>query len=95
VIAFTLAELAAVLGGRLLHAPDGDVFVEGEVHTDSRKVVAGSIFYALPGEVTDGHLFAAMAGERGAVLLVVERELELDVPQVLVPESRRRHGFER
>jgi UDP-N-acetylmuramoyl-tripeptide--D-alanyl-D-alanine ligase len=87
VIAFTLTELASVLGGRLLSAPDGDELVSGEVHTDSRKVVPGSIFYALPGEVTDGHLFAAKAVENGAVLLVVERELELDVPQVLVADG--------
>lgn len=86
-IAFTLTELASVLGGRLLSAPDGDELVSGEVHTDSRKVVPGSIFYALPGEVTDGHLFAAKAVENGAVLLVVERELELDVPQVLVADG--------
>ena len=86
-IAFTLTEVASVLGGRLLSAPDGDELVSGEVHTDSRKVVPGSIFYALPGEVTDGHLFAAKAVENGAVLLVVERELELDVPQVLVPDG--------
>jgi UDP-N-acetylmuramoyl-tripeptide--D-alanyl-D-alanine ligase len=87
VIAFTLAELASVLGGRLVRAADDTVVVEGEVHTDSRKVVAGSIFYALPGEVTDGHLFAASAVENGAVLLVVERELDLGVPQVLVSDG--------
>lgn len=86
-IALTLTELASVLGGRLLGADDGSAVVAGEVHTDSRKVVPGSIFYALPGEVTDGHLFAGKAVENGAALLIVERELDLPVPQVLVPNG--------
>ncbi|MEO8094040.1 MAG: UDP-N-acetylmuramoyl-tripeptide--D-alanyl-D-alanine ligase [Pseudolysinimonas sp.] len=86
-IDFTLAGLASVLGGRLLRAPDDSATVKGEVHTDSRKVVPGSIFYALPGEVTDGHLFADKAVEIGAVLLVVERELDLDVAQVVVSDG--------
>lgn len=86
-IALTIAEIATTLGGTLLHAPEPSLVVVGEVHTDSRKVVPGSIFYALPGEVTDGHLFAAKAVENGAVLLVVERELDLDVPQVVVADG--------
>jgi len=86
-IALTLAEISSVLGGRLLHASNDRIIVNGEVHTDSRKVVPGSIFYALPGEVTDGHLFAGMALENGAVLLIVERELDLDVAQVLVTDG--------
>ncbi len=86
-IALTLAEVASVLDGRLERSSDGSTVVNGEVHTDSRKVVPGSIFYALPGEVTDGHLFAAKAAENGAVLLVVERELDLEVPQVVVRDG--------
>jgi UDP-N-acetylmuramoyl-tripeptide--D-alanyl-D-alanine ligase len=61
--------------------------VNGEVHTDSRHVVEGAIFFALPGEVTDGHLFAPKAVENGAVLLIVERELELDVNQIVVEDG--------
>ncbi len=58
--------------------------VNGEVHTDSRKVVPGSIFFAMPGEVTDGHLFAPAAVEAGAALVIAERQLELPVSQVVV-----------
>jgi UDP-N-acetylmuramoyl-L-alanyl-D-glutamate--2,6-diaminopimelate ligase len=42
----------------------------------------------VPGEKSDGHDFAAAAVETGAVALVVERELELDVAQVVVPDAR-------
>ena len=42
----------------------------------------------MPGEKVDGHEFAAAAVEAGAVALVVERELELDVAQVVVADAR-------
>jgi len=42
----------------------------------------------VPGEKVDGHEFAAAAIEAGAVGLVVERELDVDVPQVLVADAR-------
>jgi UDP-N-acetylmuramoyl-tripeptide--D-alanyl-D-alanine ligase len=85
VIELTLGEIADVLGGRLKGA--ADTVVSGPAHTDSRKVVAGSIFFALPGEVTDGHLFAPAAVENGASLLIVERELELAVDQIVVTDG--------
>ena len=88
-IALTLAEVATTVGGTL--APAGsdtaETVVSGEVHTDSRKVVPGSIFFALPGEETDGHLFAAAAVDNGAVLLVVHRALDLPVSQLVVGDG--------
>lgn len=84
-IELSLGEIADVTGGRLLGEPA--MTVSGEVHTDSRKVVAGSLFFALPGEVTDGHLFAPAAVDNGAVLLIVEHELDLPVAQVVVSDG--------
>jgi UDP-N-acetylmuramoyl-L-alanyl-D-glutamate--2,6-diaminopimelate ligase len=55
---------------------------------DSRKARPGTLFFCVPGERADGHEFAAAAVEAGAVGLVVERELELDVVQVVVPDAR-------
>jgi UDP-N-acetylmuramoyl-L-alanyl-D-glutamate--2,6-diaminopimelate ligase len=49
----------------------------------------GSLFFCVPGSRTDGHDFASRAVENGAVALVVERPLEVDVPQLVVPDSRR------
>jgi UDP-N-acetylmuramoyl-tripeptide--D-alanyl-D-alanine ligase len=57
------------------------------VHTDSREVEAGSIFVAKRGEVTDGHLFAPVAVESGAVLLLVDHALDLPVAQIVVPDT--------
>jgi UDP-N-acetylmuramoyl-L-alanyl-D-glutamate--2,6-diaminopimelate ligase len=55
---------------------------------DTRAVVPGALFFCVPGERADGHDFAAEAVERGAVALVVERPLELSVPQLVVISAR-------
>ncbi|MCU1581381.1 MAG: UDP-N-acetylmuramoyl-tripeptide--D-alanyl-D-alanine ligase [Microbacteriaceae bacterium] len=88
-ISITLAEIAAAVDGAL-SLPTGiaaDTEISGTVQTDSRLVGPGSIFFALPGETTDGHLFAPAAVDAGAALLIVERTLELDVAQVVVPNG--------
>src|SRR5436305_875441 len=55
---------------------------------DARAVVQGTLFFCVPGTRADGHEFAADAVGNGAVALVVERPLDLDVPQLLVPSAR-------
>ena len=55
---------------------------------DARSVDDGALFFCVPGQRVDGHDFAAEAVARGAVALVVERPLELTVPQLVVPDSR-------
>jgi UDP-N-acetylmuramoyl-L-alanyl-D-glutamate--2,6-diaminopimelate ligase len=67
----------------------GDAAVEVEsLAYDSRKVQPGALFFCVPGERVDGHEFAAGAVEAGAVALVVERELDLPVAQVVVADAR-------
>jgi UDP-N-acetylmuramoyl-L-alanyl-D-glutamate--2,6-diaminopimelate ligase len=55
---------------------------------DARAVAPGALFFAVVGERADGHGFAADAVERGAAAVVVERALDLAVPQIVVPDSR-------
>src|SRR3954451_12607463 len=67
----------------------GDPAVEiRDLAYDSRRVSDGTLFFCFPGERTDGHDFAAKAVHAGAAALVVERALELDVPQALVEDAR-------
>ncbi len=83
-IDLTLTEIESIVSGRLVPSETpASAVVGGSVQTDSRLVGAGSIFFALPGEVTDGHLFAAAAVENGAALVITERELDLDVAQIV------------
>jgi UDP-N-acetylmuramoyl-L-alanyl-D-glutamate--2,6-diaminopimelate ligase len=55
---------------------------------DARTVTPGAVFFCVPGSRADGHDFAAEAVERGAVALVVQRPLDLTVPQIVVPDAR-------
>ncbi|HWH98265.1 MAG TPA: Mur ligase domain-containing protein, partial [Pseudolysinimonas sp.] len=90
-IALTLAEIADALGGRIVRG-DPAMTVDGNVETDSRLVSAGSVFFALPGETTDGALFAPHAAEAGATVVIAERELALPAPEgdaalIVVPDG--------
>ena len=56
--------------------------------SDSRQVKPGALFFCTPGLRMDAHDFAPQAVEKGAVALIVERELPIDAPQVLVEDVR-------
>ncbi|SVE37908.1 uncharacterized protein METZ01_LOCUS490762, partial [marine metagenome] len=57
---------------------------------DSRRVTPGMVFFALSGEKTDGHAYAAESAARGAVAVVGERDCGLPpgVQQVFVANAR-------
>jgi UDP-N-acetylmuramoyl-tripeptide--D-alanyl-D-alanine ligase len=82
-LTLTLAWIARSADGRLV----GDDRPIDAISTDSRTLPAGSLFVALKGERFDGHEFAAAAVERGAAALLVERQLPLPVPQVVVANA--------
>ncbi len=82
-IALTLAEIAAAVGGTLDSA-DPAVVVTGPVDRDSRLMGPGGLFAAVVGEHVDGHDFAARAVEAGAVAVLASRPV--GVPAVLVDD---------
>jgi UDP-N-acetylmuramoyl-L-alanyl-D-glutamate--2,6-diaminopimelate ligase len=55
---------------------------------DARRVTPGALFVCVPGHKADGHDFAPDAVANGAAALIVERQLELPVPQLLVGDAR-------
>lgn len=87
-IALSLAEIAATVGGelRLAGSDSAESVVDGVVDTDSRVMVPGSIFVAKPGADTDGHRFVGAAVAAGAVLAIVEHPVDEDVTQIVVAD---------
>ncbi|WP_138751921.1 UDP-N-acetylmuramoyl-L-alanyl-D-glutamate--2,6-diaminopimelate ligase [Paenibacillus sinopodophylli] len=66
---------------------DGETQLTG-VETDSRSITAGQLFICLRGHTVDGHAYAPQAVAAGAAALVVDRVLNLQVPQVVVRDGR-------
>jgi UDP-N-acetylmuramoyl-L-alanyl-D-glutamate--2,6-diaminopimelate ligase len=81
--------------GRVLRSADlltewrgpEDVAVSG-VSQDSRAVAAGDLFVAWKGSGFDAHDFVSAAVEKGAVATVVERPVDVAVPQLVVRDGR-------
>jgi UDP-N-acetylmuramoyl-tripeptide--D-alanyl-D-alanine ligase len=86
VIALSLAEIADALGGRIVRG-DPESIIDGSVETDSRLMSTGSVFFALPGETTDGALFAPAAVEAGAALVIAEQELDAPAALIVVADG--------
>jgi len=59
-----------------------------DIKVDSRNVEPGDLFICLQGHTVDGHDYAEKAVKQGAIALVCQRELPLDVPQVIVKDTR-------
>lgn len=83
-IALSLAEIAAVVGGQTHDIPDPAVQVTGPVVRDSREVEPGSLFVAFVGERVDGHDFAEAVVAAGAVALLASRPV--GVPAIVVDD---------
>jgi len=66
---------------------DGETKFSG-IEKDSRLVKPGQLFLCVPGLTVDGHAYAEEAVRKGAAAIVTERLLELDVPQLIVKDSR-------
>jgi UDP-N-acetylmuramoyl-L-alanyl-D-glutamate--2,6-diaminopimelate ligase len=83
-----LGALTDVIGPeRVVGIPYGDV---AALAYDSRAVTPGTLFFAVPGVHVDGHAFVGQAKARGAVGVVVEREVaNLEIPQLIVDRTRR------
>ncbi|MEP7019744.1 MAG: UDP-N-acetylmuramoyl-tripeptide--D-alanyl-D-alanine ligase [Pseudonocardiales bacterium] len=83
-IHLTLGEIAGIVDGQLRHADPGAV-VTGPVEFDSRKVRAGGLFLAFPGEHVDGHDFVRAAIGQGAAAALVTRPV--DSPSIEVGDG--------
>ena len=82
-ITMRLSQLATAIGARHVGA-DRDF---AGVVADSRTLEAGQLFVALRGERVDGHDFVADVALRGAAAAIVEREIDVSLPQLVVANA--------
>ncbi|WP_282295320.1 UDP-N-acetylmuramoyl-tripeptide--D-alanyl-D-alanine ligase [Stenotrophomonas sp. PS02289] len=80
----TPLSLIAHWAGGEIHGDDTAI---DAVSNDTRTLAPGSLYVALRGERFDGHDFAADALARGASAMLVERLLDVAVPQVVVADT--------
>jgi UDP-N-acetylmuramoyl-tripeptide--D-alanyl-D-alanine ligase len=79
-----LSQVARWVEGRHL----GDDVEITSVGTDTRTLAPGALFVALRGERQDGHALAAQARDAGAVAMLVHREVDSPLPQVLCADTQ-------
>ena len=79
-----LSEVANNAHGRLI---GDDVIIDG-VATDSRAHAPGALYVAIRGERFDGHEFVRAAQASGAIAALVDTEILIDLPQVLVADTQ-------
>jgi len=77
----------------LLQAHVGEDVQIHDVTHDSRQVRSGSMFCCISGEQLDGHDFAQNAIDAGASALLVDHELPVGIPQVVVRDVRMAMGL--
>jgi len=66
-----------------------DIGIE-DLYYDSREVTPNSLFFCIKGLTVDGHDFAPQAVAKGAKVLVLERDVDVDgdITKVFVPNSK-------
>jgi UDP-N-acetylmuramoyl-L-alanyl-D-glutamate--2,6-diaminopimelate ligase len=88
-VSVALSAVAATLPHAEQRGEDADLV---DATHDSRQVADGWLFCCVPGATTDGHQHAPRAVDQGAAALLVERWLELEVPQIRVGSVRAAMG---
>ena len=79
---FRLSEFAKIVGGTCLR--DGEF---SDFCIDSRKGKSGDLFICLKGARVDGHDFIEKAAQNGVSALLIDRNVESDLPRVLVQDT--------
>ena len=83
----TAKEIASALRPALIKAPAVGPMRFRHAVVDSRRAGRGDIFIALRGEHADGHEYVAHAASKGATGAIVERPVEADIAQYVVPSA--------
>lgn len=86
-----LSTLAEMVGASMVGGSTADPLIRDVTH-DSRQAGPGTLFVAIPGANHDGHEFVDAAVAAGAPAVCVERASEVEVPQLVMGDTRRALG---
>lgn len=78
--------LESTLLYKMEHQDDPEILA---IEMDNRNVTKGSLFFCIKGERFDGHEYAQDVVSKGAVALVAEHTLDVNVPVIIVNNVRR------
>lgn len=82
----SLTDLYCAISGRS-NRPISPWVYANKITQVSNEVEPGSLFVALRGKRYDGHDFIGAAAEKGAAAVIVERFVDVNIPQILVPST--------
>ena len=85
-------KLKKLLEGIEYELVKGNVDIEvSNIYYDSRKVEEGSLFYAMVGSSVDGHDYIDSAIEKGAKVIVISKDINIDkdVTVIKIDDTRR------
>ena len=85
-IPVSLSWVVEQVKGELISVDNADVTIQG-VSTDTRTIAPEDLFIALVGPNYDGHKFVGQAQQLGATAVIVSKQLETDVTQILVQDT--------
>ncbi|MBQ6809511.1 MAG: UDP-N-acetylmuramoyl-tripeptide--D-alanyl-D-alanine ligase [Clostridia bacterium] len=80
-------QIAQVCGGKLINGSGAENIEAVKFVTDSREAKEGCIFVCIKGERVDGHDYISSAEANGACGFLCEKELDTQLPYVIVPSS--------
>ena len=84
-------KLEQLIKGLEFQVLQGNIDVEvNNIQNDSRKVGKGDLFFCISGAVSDGHSYALDVANKGASVLIVEKEVQVNsgVTIIKVPSTR-------
>src|SRR5574337_1024618 len=88
-----LAKASAILDATIISPhKDAKELSYNQISIDSRTLESGNLFIAIKGEELDGHQFVQQAKEKGAIACVVDHEMSVDIPQLVVKDTTKALG---
>lgn len=82
-----LTKIAKHLHAKVLNLPHDSPLMFTQVSIDTRTLPKNSLFIAIKGENFDGHDFVNQAAKLGAIAAIVNRPLQIAIPQLVVENT--------